>query len=386
MINRYFLFWGILFFLFPFNGKTQNVVQHSDTLSVSLNNDSLDYLQWQFSDDLFFWKTIREATQNQLIIDSIETGFYRAKIKKENHMSFSDTIFVYVTPADYYGPKITDLNTQFKISWDFALPNHLISHYLITIEGCDSVITLPSWRNSLLVEREISHYNKLVTIKAVPTENITIPQQMIRYENNFSRFFSDKPLYVAHRGVSSVYSENTVIAFEKAADEGFNYVECDVWLTKDDVWVLNHDNTIDRTSDGKGEIADYYYNDLKKFNFAVHANNEDRLFQEILTLTDFISFCKKSSLKPIIEIKEEKYRHLNLVDILKIINTYLEYDQYAIQCFDIKTLRKIRRIDEEVVLGMLSKKYKSSHNQAVKVLYPCFYNILFSKKCTEPTL
>jgi len=75
-----------------------------------------------------------------------------------------------------------------------------------------------------------------------------------------------------------------------------------------------------------------------------------------------------------------------MVDMLSTINTYLAYDQYAIQCFDIKTLRKIRRIDEKVVLGMLAKKYKSSHNQTLKLLYPCFYNISFTKSLLEKPL
>jgi glycerophosphoryl diester phosphodiesterase len=386
MINRYFLFFGILFFLLPLCGKSQQVVRNSDTLTLSFTTDSVSILQWQFSDDLIFWKNLKEANQPQLIIDSVETGFYRTKIKQDNNTFFSDTILVYITPADYKGPEINDQNTHLKLSWDVALPSYLISHYRVSIEGCDSTITLPGWRNSLLIEREMSLYGKLFTIEAIPNGNFMIPKQKISFENNFSRFFNDKPLIVAHRGVSSIYSENTLVAFEKAAEAGFNYVECDIRLTKDDVWVLNHDESIDRTSDGKGKIADYYYDDLKKFNFAAHKKSEGKIFQEILSLSDFIRFCKKNNLKPIIEIKEEEYRHLNLIDMLRTINTELAYDQYAIQCFDIKTLRKIRRIDEKVVLGMLAKKYKSSHKQTLNVLYPCFYNIAFTKSLMDKPL
>lgn len=385
MINRFLFIFGTFFVLLPYYCLSQHLIQRGDTLTITFEKGDTENIQWQFSDDLLFWKPLKQDNQ-QLIINTDETGFYRVKVKTENRTSFSDTVFIYVPMVNYHGPQISDNPSQLKLSWDYAIPNHLINEYLISIEGCDSVITLPNWRNSLLIDRKMAYYSKLFTIQAIPNGNFALPLQTIRYENNFSRFFNHKPLYVAHRGLSSIYPENTKVAFEKAVEAGFTYVECDVRLTKDDVWVLNHDNTIDRTSDGKGEIADFYYDDLKKFDFAARKNYEGRTFQKILTLTDFCYFCKEHHLKPIIEIKEEEFRHLNLVNLLTIINSYLPYDSYSIHCFDVKTLRKIRRIDEEVIVGMLTKKYKSSQKLTIRTLYPCFYNLSFSRSLISKPL
>ena len=71
----------------------------------------------------------------------------------------------------------------------------------------------------------------------------------------------------AHRGYSAQYPENTMEAFVQAYQKGFDGVETDVHMTKDGQLVLIHDETIDRTSGGKGYIQDYTYDELKNFHF-----------------------------------------------------------------------------------------------------------------------
>ena len=63
----------------------------------------------------------------------------------------------------------------------------------------------------------------------------------------------------AHRGFSGKYPENTILAFQKAIEVGADGIELDVQLTKDGEVVIIHDETIDRTTDGKGYVVDYTY-------------------------------------------------------------------------------------------------------------------------------
>ena len=72
---------------------------------------------------------------------------------------------------------------------------------------------------------------------------------------------------VAHRGLEQVAPENTLPAFRAAANAGFKWVECDVILTADDVPVICHDRTIDRTSDGSGRVDSYTLSQLREFDF-----------------------------------------------------------------------------------------------------------------------
>ena len=64
-----------------------------------------------------------------------------------------------------------------------------------------------------------------------------------------------KPLVIAHRGASAHAPENTLSAFNLALEMGADGVELDVSLTKDGIPVVLHDDTVDRTTNGRGTIT-----------------------------------------------------------------------------------------------------------------------------------
>ena len=65
-----------------------------------------------------------------------------------------------------------------------------------------------------------------------------------------------RPVVVAHRGASAERPENTLAAFARAADLGADAVEFDVRVTADGRGVVLHDDTLDRTTDGEGPLAE----------------------------------------------------------------------------------------------------------------------------------
>ena len=58
----------------------------------------------------------------------------------------------------------------------------------------------------------------------------------------------------AHRGFSSQYPENTMIAFRRALEAGADGIEFDARLTRDGKIVIMHDATVDRTTNGHGKV------------------------------------------------------------------------------------------------------------------------------------
>lgn len=72
-----------------------------------------------------------------------------------------------------------------------------------------------------------------------------------------------KPLIIAHRGASGTAPENTFAAFQKAVDLRADMIELDVHLTRDKQLIVMHDSTVDRTTDGKGKIADLTLGEIK---------------------------------------------------------------------------------------------------------------------------
>ena len=70
-------------------------------------------------------------------------------------------------------------------------------------------------------------------------------------------------LCIAHRGASGYAPESTCAAFERAIAMGADATETDVQLTVDGQLVLFHDELVDRTSDGRGPLADYTLAELR---------------------------------------------------------------------------------------------------------------------------
>lgn len=101
---------------------------------------------------------------------------------------------------------------------------------------------------------------------------------------------SDYVFVVAHRGDWRHAPENSVAAIKGAADMGVDMVEIDIQRTKDGGFVLMHDGSIDRTTEGKGNVADYTVGELKRFRLR---RADGSLSDETIpTLEEALTACK----------------------------------------------------------------------------------------------
>ena len=82
-------------------------------------------------------------------------------------------------------------------------------------------------------------------------------------------FFSgEKPRNFAHRGGAQVVPENTLFAYRRALELGADIIELDVYSTADNHIVVLHDRTVDRTTDGRGDVKKLTLAELKKLDAA----------------------------------------------------------------------------------------------------------------------
>ena len=101
---------------------------------------------------------------------------------------------------------------------------------------------------------------------------------------------SDYVFVVAHRGDWRHAPENSVAAIKGAADMGVDMVEIDIQRTKDGGFVLMHDGSIDRTTEGKGNVADYTVEELRRFRLR---RADGSLSDETIpTLEEALTACK----------------------------------------------------------------------------------------------
>ncbi|ANA81511.1 glycerophosphodiester phosphodiesterase [Paenibacillus glucanolyticus] len=71
---------------------------------------------------------------------------------------------------------------------------------------------------------------------------------------------------IAHRGASGAAPENTMASFAKAFDMGADMLELDVQMSKDGEMVVIHDTTVDRTTNGQGNVGDLTFQELRQLD------------------------------------------------------------------------------------------------------------------------
>lgn len=162
----------------------------------------------------------------------------------------------------------------------------------------------------------------------------------------------------AHRGFSGIAPENTIAAFEKAAEYNFFATECDVHLTKDGVWVIYHDDNIFRLTNGYKNIADATYDELQEYVIDNGVNVEQYPNQKIPTLEEFLVVCKDMNIVPQIEIKNGSKD--KLLEILNLLDKYNLRKQAIIISFNIEAIKTIRDLDEKIEIWYLVEEITDS--------------------------
>ncbi len=159
----------------------------------------------------------------------------------------------------------------------------------------------------------------------------------------------DQTLLIAHRGASAYAPENTMAAVRYALEIDFDMIEIDVRLSKDNQVVLLHDRTIKRTSDGRGRLSDYTYEELQVFDFGSWFS-EEFTNERIPLLSDVIEFvgAKKSLL---IEIKTGSPGIEDIVAGMIIENNAESW--CIVQSFDDRILRYMHKHYPQIRLQKL---------------------------------
>jgi glycerophosphoryl diester phosphodiesterase len=73
-----------------------------------------------------------------------------------------------------------------------------------------------------------------------------------------------QPIIVAHRGLHTQLPENSIAAMVAAWDAGILWCECDVQLSGDGIPMVIHDETLERTTTGRGNVADFTARELRE--------------------------------------------------------------------------------------------------------------------------
>lgn len=158
---------------------------------------------------------------------------------------------------------------------------------------------------------------------------------------------------INHRGYSAEAPENTLPAYFLSKRKGFRYVETDVSFTSDNVAVLLHDSSIDRTSNGHGKISQLTFEQVRQYDFGSWKGPE-YAGTKIPTFEEFIALCKNIGFRPYIELKGNgDYTEAQIRGVVSMVRKYGMQGKVTWISFRPAYLAYVREITPEARLGLL---------------------------------
>jgi glycerophosphoryl diester phosphodiesterase len=161
-----------------------------------------------------------------------------------------------------------------------------------------------------------------------------------------------KVTVVGHRGASGYAPENTVASFEHALGLGVKAVEFDVRITADGVPVVLHDSTLDRTTNGKGPVAEHTWLDLLQLD-AGSWKHPRFAGTRIPSLQEALMAIGPYA-RPIIELKVPIDPNL----LLEPLRRYDIESDVLVMSFHAEWLVPFRKVSKHVPIGFLSDHWR----------------------------
>lgn len=152
---------------------------------------------------------------------------------------------------------------------------------------------------------------------------------------------------LAHRGMSYLAPENTLMAFKLAIQSGANSAECDVHRSADGVLVLSHDRNMKRTMGLDADITSKTFAEIRRQE-AGKWKGKHFEGEPIPTLEEYLHLMKGSGCTPVIEIKQEGIEK----DVVEMVRKFEMVGDVVIVTFSTKSLARVRDLEPRIRLGL----------------------------------
>ena len=159
-------------------------------------------------------------------------------------------------------------------------------------------------------------------------------------------------LKIGHRGARAYEPENTLASFRLAIELGVDAVELDVRKTRDNELVVIHNADVNKTTDGNGPVNSFTLEEIQKF---VTEKGE-----HIPTLEEVLDVVGKR-VKVLVELKETDTEE----KVIELIRRKKLMDDVILISFDENILKKIRKLDDKLTLGLIYVRHKNPIKSAL---------------------
>lgn len=168
---------------------------------------------------------------------------------------------------------------------------------------------------------------------------------------------------VGHKGASGVAPENTLAAFQKAIDMGADMIEIDVHYTKDGEVVAFHDETVDRTTNGTGQVHKMTLAELKELDAGSwFGDHEQYRGEQIPTLEEALDLIH-GKIELVIDIKSKGHLYYDgfAKHIVEIINEKGAKDWTVVQAYDEAYLEEAFEEDSTIQMKKIMMGEEETH-------------------------
>jgi glycerophosphoryl diester phosphodiesterase len=158
-----------------------------------------------------------------------------------------------------------------------------------------------------------------------------------------------QPLVVSHAACAGHAPENTLAGLRLALHMGAEAIEIDVHLSADGIPVLMHDDSVDRTTDGRGAVASLTVAELRELDAGARSPFETFRGEKVPTLAEALELTHGRALL-IIEIKPPDIEEA----VLEVVHRAGALDWAMIWSFHPGVVAEVRRREPRVPAGLLT--------------------------------
>jgi glycerophosphoryl diester phosphodiesterase len=163
------------------------------------------------------------------------------------------------------------------------------------------------------------------------------------------------PLIIAHRGASASAPENSLAAFQLAYDQKADGIELDVMLSADKELIVLHDEKVERTTDGVGNVADMNLTELKALNAAAKFKMGWPSKETLPLLSEVFDLVGKKMLINV-ELKNFKEPFNDLTQrVIALIETAGLEESVSLSSFNPFNLQVAKRCNPKIKRGLLTE-------------------------------
>lgn len=164
--------------------------------------------------------------------------------------------------------------------------------------------------------------------------------------------WSDRDIVVvAHRGLAPGYPENTLPAFRRALELGVGFIELDLRMTKDRIPVIIHDDTVDRTTDGQGEVGTFTLAEIKKLD-AGSSSSPGFAGERIPTLKETLELVTSLGGKALLDIKSST--DLDCEKVVRLVEHYSAVKDVVVGARTVEDVKLFRSLNPDIrILGFI---------------------------------